>query len=155
MFLPVWQLPSCTCGAPFLTRSRVCLLSVIVRSTKSIVKISFYSHFTCYTCFMYIQYIEGFSQPGSYSRSCSIICSLRYNGSLNTWTVVRLTATKFEPLILVRSVSGFAFSHIVRTLAFPWFCTSSACCLLHTPKCMEYGNRKVWGTPPPRNGLRG
>jgi hypothetical protein len=48
-----------------------------------------------------------------YSRSCSIICSLRYNGSLNTWTVVRLTPTKFKALKF--SMSRFAFP-ILRTL---------------------------------------
>jgi hypothetical protein len=39
-------------------------------------------NFTCYTFFMYIQYIQGLCQ----SRSCPIICSLRYNSSIHTWT---------------------------------------------------------------------
>jgi hypothetical protein len=44
------------------------------------------------------------------SRSCSFLSSLGYNGSLVTWTVVCLTATKFNPLVL--SVPGFALSNI-------------------------------------------
>jgi hypothetical protein len=43
-------------------------------------------------------------------RSCSIIDSLHYNSSLNTWTVVRLTATKFKPLKI--SMPGFALPYI-------------------------------------------
>jgi hypothetical protein len=37
IFITVWQSQSCLCGAPSLTRGRVCLLSVIVCSNKSLV----------------------------------------------------------------------------------------------------------------------
>jgi hypothetical protein len=53
----------------------------------------------------------------------SIIRSLSYNGSLVTWTVVRLTAAKFNPLIF--STSGFAFP-IPWPCSFLWFCMTSA-----------------------------
>jgi hypothetical protein len=49
------------------------------------------------------------------SRSCPILSSSHYNGSLVTWTVVRFTA-KFKPLIF--SVPGFAFSHVANIYIF-------------------------------------
>jgi hypothetical protein len=50
------------------------------------------------------------------SRSCSFLTSLGYNGSLVIWTVVRLIATKFNPLVL--SVRGFALSNIANIYIF-------------------------------------
>jgi hypothetical protein len=40
------------------------------------------------------------SVQAQYSRLCSISSSIRYNGSLVTWTVVCLTAANFKPLLL-------------------------------------------------------
>jgi hypothetical protein len=72
--------------------------------------VSFF-HFTRHTFYVYIvQYMKGLIFQAQYSRSCSIICSLHYNSSLNTWTVVRLTATKYKPLKF--SVSPFALHYI-------------------------------------------
>jgi hypothetical protein len=50
------------------------------------------------------------------SRSCSFLNNLGYNGSLVIWTVVCLTATKFNPLVL--SVLGFALSNIANIYIF-------------------------------------
>jgi hypothetical protein len=47
---------------------------------------------------MQYSYILDLSVQAQYSRSCP---NLRYNSSLDTWTVVRLTAAKFKPLITV------------------------------------------------------
>jgi hypothetical protein len=51
--------------------------------------------------YVYTIYTRPLSVQAQYSRSCPIICSLRYNSSLNTWTVLHLTATKFTPLIFL------------------------------------------------------
>jgi hypothetical protein len=61
-----------------------------------------------------------------YSRSCPTICCSCYNGSLGTWTVVCLTATKFKPLIFPLLGSPCP---ILRTFAFSLFCVTSAVCL--------------------------
>jgi hypothetical protein len=46
---------------------------------------------------MYIQYVQGLQ--AQYSRLCPISSSFCYHGSLDTWTVVCLTAAKFKPLV--------------------------------------------------------
>jgi hypothetical protein len=61
-------------------------------------------------------YTRPLSAQAQYNRSCPIICNLRYNSSLDTWTVVPLTATKFKPLIF--SVMGFAMSYIAAISIF-------------------------------------
>jgi hypothetical protein len=53
--------------------------------------------------------------PGSVEQFI-IISSSCYNGSLLTWTVVRLTAPKFKPLIF--PVSGFALSNVTNIYIF-------------------------------------
>jgi hypothetical protein len=58
--------------------------------------------------------MQGLVSPAQYSRAWSIICSLHYNSILNTWTVVRLTATKFKALQF--SMSGFALRYIVNII---------------------------------------
>jgi hypothetical protein len=69
----VWNLLSCLWGTPFF-------LSIL-------------PHFTCHKfSYVYIIYARLLSAQAQYSRSCSIICSLHYNSSLNTWTVIRLSA---------------------------------------------------------------
>jgi hypothetical protein len=58
-----------------------------------------------------VQYVQGlFSVQAQYNRLCPISSSFRYNGSLDTWTVVCLTAAKFKPLVF--PVSGFALSNV-------------------------------------------
>jgi hypothetical protein len=49
------------------------------------------------------------SVRAQYSRLCPISGSFRYYGSLDTWTVVCLTVTKFKPLVFF--VTGFALSN--------------------------------------------
>jgi hypothetical protein len=49
IFISLWQLRFCFCGAPFLTRGRVCHVLGSVDSNKSIVRIYKYLHFTCFT----------------------------------------------------------------------------------------------------------
>jgi hypothetical protein len=49
--ITVRQLRVCWCGAPSLTRGRVCLLQCTI-----------YLHFTCYYMNVYTQYIQGFCQ---------------------------------------------------------------------------------------------
>jgi hypothetical protein len=63
--------------------------------------------------YVYVIYTRPLSAQAQYSRSCQNICSLRYKSSLATWTVVRLTAAKFKPLIF--SVLGFALPYIADT----------------------------------------
>jgi hypothetical protein len=93
----VWNLLCCLCGAPSLTRGRVCLLSVTVTLYMSRV-------------YVYAIYTRPMAAQTQNSRSCHNICSLGYNGSLDTWSVVRLTAAKFKPLIF--SVLGFTLLYI-------------------------------------------
>jgi hypothetical protein len=50
------------------------------------------------------------SVQSRYSRLCTPFSNYRYYGSLVTWTVVSLTAAKFEPLIF--PMSGFALSNV-------------------------------------------
>jgi hypothetical protein len=45
-----------------------------------------------------------------------VTSSLHYNDSLDTWTVIHMTADKFKPLIF--SVSGFALSNVANILIF-------------------------------------
>jgi hypothetical protein len=103
IFFP--NLLSCLCGAPSLTRGRVSLLSV-----QSIV-VSQYLHSPCWTQFSDVQYIQGLVQ----SRLCTaeyalVTSSLLYYGSLDSWTVVHMTAATFKPLIF--SMSGLALANV-------------------------------------------
>jgi hypothetical protein len=60
-------------------------------------------------------YTGPLSVQAQYSRFCHISISFHYDGSLVTWTVVCLTATKFKPLILsllyCRSVPSYNPRH--------------------------------------------
>jgi hypothetical protein len=57
--------------------------------------------------YVYAIYTRPLSTQVQYSRSRQ---SLRYSSSLDTWTVVRLTATKFKPVMF--SVQGFDLAYI-------------------------------------------
>jgi hypothetical protein len=80
---------------------------------------------------MYIQYIQGLFQSRHDTADYALVTSsLHYNDSLDTWTVIHMTAAKFKPLIF--SVSGFALSNVANILIFmildefcllsAWFC---------------------------------
>jgi hypothetical protein len=60
---------------------------------------------------MYIQYIQGLFQSRLGTEDYALVTSsLHYNDSLDTWTVIHITAAKFKPLIL--SVSGLFLSNV-------------------------------------------
>jgi hypothetical protein len=107
-----WHLVFCRYRAPPLTRGRVL---VIVRP----LLVNIY-RFTCnaHVCdiYIYIYIYIYMSVQAENSRSCSFLSSLGYNGSLVIWTVVRLTAAKFKPLVL--SMPGFALSNVSNICIF-------------------------------------
>jgi hypothetical protein len=78
---------------------------------------------------MYIQYIQGLFQSRLSTADYALVTSsLHYHNSLDTWTVVHMTATKFKPPIF--SVSGFALSSVANIFMIlddfcllpAWFC---------------------------------
>jgi hypothetical protein len=107
IFIIVWRLQACWCGALSLTRGRVCHLpesqSAVV-SLLSVCTVYMLLNVCIYLCVykcmydVYTMYTRPLSVQAQYSRSCPIINCSCYNGSLLTWTVVCLTATKFKPL---------------------------------------------------------
>jgi hypothetical protein len=125
----------CLCWAPSLTRGRVCLLLVTVSNncpSSSFLLLSFSLHFTRHTFYVYTIYAK--PAQAQYSRSCSIICSLHYKSSLNTWTVLRLTTTKPKPLKF--SMSRFALPYIAGisiTMILYDFCAYLRSCLEADP----------------------
>jgi hypothetical protein len=64
MFLLAWKLLSCPCGAPSLTRGRVCHLSVIVDSISQLSVVQVFTNLQFLTNFMYNIYKASVS-PGS------------------------------------------------------------------------------------------
>jgi hypothetical protein len=106
IFIIVWRLQAFWCRALSLTRGRVChlpesqsevvrLLSVCTIYILHIIK-------RMYICmYVYTKYTRPLSFQAQYSISCPIINCSCYNGSLLTWMVVCLTATKFKPLIFL------------------------------------------------------
>jgi hypothetical protein len=81
-------------------------------------KMQYNLHCTCHMVYVYAIYTSTrpLSAQAQYSRSCQGICSLHYNSSLDTWTVVRLTAARFKPLMF--SVLGFALPYIAGICIF-------------------------------------
>jgi hypothetical protein len=68
---------------------------------------------------MYIQYMQGPFQSRLGTAEYALLTTssiLLYYGSLDTWTVVHMTAAKFNPLIF--SVSGFALSNAANISIF-------------------------------------
>jgi hypothetical protein len=53
-------------------------------------------YFTCHMFYVYAINTWPLSAQAQYSRSCHNLC---YNSSLDTWTVLRLTAAKFKPVM--------------------------------------------------------
>jgi hypothetical protein len=107
---PSWCRAHCATFDQILILSEICCLSLSLSVTVSsncpsslfvlfFFFILFFSPTLHVTCFMHIvQYMQGLVSPGSVQRSCChFYRSSHYKSSLNTWTVVRLTATKFEP----------------------------------------------------------
>jgi hypothetical protein len=86
-------------GRP-LWRGVECLLAVTVSSIFPLSNIISFFNFICHKFYVQIIYTRPQSAQAQYSRSCPKICSLLYDSSLNTWTVLRLTATKFIPIVL-------------------------------------------------------
>jgi hypothetical protein len=119
---PVWRFMSESCflvsvGCPLWREvgfaSCQSLSAVFNHFCQNVILFTFYmSHVLC----LYNIYTRPLSTQAQYRRSCPIICSLHYNSSLNTWTVVSLTAAKFKPLIF--PVSGFALSYIADICIF-------------------------------------
>jgi hypothetical protein len=88
VWLPLWQeVGSVSCQS---------LSAVFVHC--QVFLIVFSSEFYTHVLYIYIIYTRPLSAQAQYSRSCLISCSLRYNSSLNNWTVIHLTVTKFKPL---------------------------------------------------------
>jgi hypothetical protein len=70
-----------------------------------------------YVCTIYTRPLSAQAQ---YSRSWPIICSLCYNSSLDTLTVICLTAAKFK--LLIFSVLGFKWLFYCCIHVLPWKC---------------------------------
>jgi hypothetical protein len=75
-----------------------------------------FTFYMSHVFYVYAIYTRPLSAQAQYSRSCQNICSLRYNSSLETWTVVHLTAAKFKPLMFY--VLGFALPYIADICIF-------------------------------------
>jgi hypothetical protein len=77
--------------------------------------------FVCLTCkLLYIQFVQNLRQSRLGTvLLCPINSSLRYNGSLDTWTVIRVTASKSESFVF--SVPGFALLNIANIFIFMIF----------------------------------
>jgi hypothetical protein len=66
---------------------------------------------------MCIEYMQGLFQPRIGTAYYALVTSsLHYNDSLDTWTVVHMTASKFKPLIF--PVSGFDLSNVANIFIF-------------------------------------
>jgi hypothetical protein len=125
IFVTVTQLRVCSCGAPNLTRGRVCRLQLLLALASAViftaVKISstylqflvdtYNLQFTC-NFSMYVRTI--YTRLGIAAHCCNS-CSSCCNGCLVTWMVVHLTADKFKshlffrgcvwPLLVPRTIS--------------------------------------------------
>jgi hypothetical protein len=84
IFLLVWKLLSCPCGAPSLTRGRVCHLSITVGSISPSQYVQIFTNLQFLTNCMYNIYKACIIQA-EYSKLCPISSSFRYNGCLVTW----------------------------------------------------------------------
>jgi hypothetical protein len=110
IFGTVRQLSFCQSGALADERSGLSFIIVLV----SLLSIKFNIYSLLCKRKNYI-YTRPLSVQAENSRSCPILSSSGYNGSLVTWTVVRLTAAKFKPLVFSR----FLRLHSVREM--PWY----------------------------------
>jgi hypothetical protein len=102
-------------GALSDERTGLTFARVTVSSNKYVV--SMYNlHFTCHKMYVYITYTRPLSVQTQYSRSCPILSSSCYNGSLVTWMVICLTTTKLKARIF--PVSGFTLSNVENICIF-------------------------------------
>jgi hypothetical protein len=102
-----------TCEKILILSESCCLISVGCSLWREVVSVSCQSLSVVFAncqfsisilhVFFYVHtvYTRPLSAQAQYSRSCFIVCSLHYNSSLNTCTVLRLTTTKFKPLSCV------------------------------------------------------
>jgi hypothetical protein len=134
----------CTCGVPCLTRGRLCGLQFVLVLASAViftaVKITGTYHL-CLQVYMSAFYTVSFQESGSlwtptiysfsckssiciytawHSRSCPNSSSLRYNDCLVIWTFVRLTATKFKPLIFCVGIHLFRCREHLHFHDFVW-----------------------------------
>jgi hypothetical protein len=79
----------------------------------------------CYWKFLLLHCIRVLVSPGFSKRGMSVLRILSYNSSLDTWTVVSLTTTKFTPLIFL--MPGFAFPMILSRIEYVTRRISSLC----------------------------
>jgi hypothetical protein len=92
IFISLWQLRFCFCGAPSLTRGWVCRVLGSVKSNKSTVRIyKIYILHVSHCKSIYTIYTTPLSVRARYSRLCPTSSSFRYHSSLDTWTVACLT----------------------------------------------------------------
>jgi hypothetical protein len=86
-----WKLLSCPCGAPPLTRGRVCQLTLVC-SNLPVFTLSIFIFHVFYSPAIYIQYthIQSFIQSRPRTADCAllVIISSHYHSSLDAWTVV-------------------------------------------------------------------
>jgi hypothetical protein len=101
------MLLSCLCGAPSLTRVRVCHLSLSICSNLLVFMLHVF-----YSSAIYVEYVQSFIQSRLSTADYALLLtsSSGHNGSLGTWTVVNVTDAKFEPFVF--PVWGFALSDI-------------------------------------------
>jgi hypothetical protein len=84
---------------------------------------------------MYIQHIQGLFQSRLGTADYApVTSSLHYNDSLDTWTVIHMTAAKFK--VLIFSVSGFALSDVANI--FILMILDDLMILLCNHKCTEF-----------------
>jgi hypothetical protein len=100
-----------------------------------------YLHFICLTksC-VHMLYLRPLSVRAQYSNLSPTNSSSRCHDSLDTWTVLHMSAAKFKPLIF--SVWGFALSNIANIFIFMimnYFCFFFCIILLCNHKRTEFG----------------
>jgi hypothetical protein len=107
MFVPASLFLFCLCGAPSLTRGRLCRLSVTVCSRKPVITMDLIMHFTRTINMLHGISIVMYARPLSVQAQCSTLCpiesSSRYKGSLVIRTVVFRTAVQLKPFIFPMS----------------------------------------------------
>jgi hypothetical protein len=88
------------CVAPSLTRGQVCHLSVSVFSNLSVCTFSIYISCVWHSPVMYIQYKLGLFQSQHITADYALLITSisRYHSSLDTWTVIHMTAKNLNLL---------------------------------------------------------
>jgi hypothetical protein len=102
------------------------------------------AHIASYWKFFLLHYMQVLCFTEKIMPILRILC---YNGSLVTWTVVSLTASKFKPLISLRLASPCPV-----LCSFSWFCMTSAC-RLHNFIIWSYTYGKLKAVCKSRTGV--